>query len=156
MAIQTGCSTGDRVASHAGPSPEDTTRIAPFDQPSVPCRGAFHGTPFARTGLGLDPSALGRVASRLNGAEPRVSGTCERRALTLIAVLVVISIIALLIALLLPAIKKIRESTRRVVCAAQQRQIMRCPSWKQFDRYDRVIADPTGNYAGRGGSGNGP
>lgn len=46
-----------------------------------------------------------------------------QRGFTLIELLVVISIVALLIALLLPAIKHTRESSRRTVCLSNQRQI---------------------------------
>jgi type II secretory pathway pseudopilin PulG len=44
------------------------------------------------------------------------------RAFTLVDVLVSLTIIALLITLLLPALTQVRESTRRVVCASNTRQ----------------------------------
>lgn len=46
------------------------------------------------------------------------------RGFTLIELLVVISIVALLIALLMPAIKRSRETARRAVCASAQRQLV--------------------------------
>ena len=47
----------------------------------------------------------------------------SKKAFTLVELLVVIVIIAVLLSVLVPAMNKVRESARRVVCATRQRQI---------------------------------
>lgn len=72
------------------------------------------------------------------------SGPNRRQAFTLVELLVVISIIALLIAILLPALKKARDQAKKTVCQANQHSLML--AWMEYavDFNDRIVNGNTG------------
>lgn len=76
-----------------------------------------------------------------------------RRGFTLIELLVVISIIALLIGLLLPALSRAREAAKTTACLSQMGQIIRSCSMYQDDQNDAMpVAFPYSSRDGNSGA----
>lgn len=79
-----------------------------------------------------------------------VTWVCKRmrggRGFTLIELLVVIAIIAILLAVLVPALKRVKEQGKRIVCLSNLRQMMIC--WEMYaeENDDKIV--PGGTVAG--------
>ena len=80
----------------------------------------------------------------------------EERGFTLVELLVVISIIALLMAILIPALSRAREAAKSAVCKSHQKQLVLAASLWSADHDDYVVAgmwDVPAKYTGDGSEG---
>ena len=114
----------------------------------------------------MERLAMGRTrAERVAGILPAIRGrdALDTRAFTLIELLVVIAIIAILMAVLVPALKIAREQARGVSCLSNQRSLAQayimyadensgsvCAGWAAYDPVNRVPpwVMPPLDYAG--------
>lgn len=68
----------------------------------------------------------------------------RKKGFTLIELLVVIAIIALLLSIILPSLKKVKEVSRRTVCQINLRSIY--TAWAMYaEDYDDKVSDPRGS-----------
>src|SRR5262245_32952575 len=82
------------------------------------------------------------------GRAQETSMIVRRPGITLLEVLVAVSIVAMVLALLLPAVQAAREAARRIQCADNLKQIgLACHNY-----HDRVGSFPPGNVASDDGS----
>ena len=64
---------------------------------------------------------------------------CKRRAFTLIELLVVIAIIAILLAILMPALNRVKEQGKRAACLANLKQLQLCWTMYADENDDRLV-----------------
>lgn len=79
---------------------------------------------------------------------PGVNLRCRCNAFTLLELLVVVAIIAILAALLLPALARAKDRARRINCISNQKQLMTAWGLYQNDNLDRLV--PNGGWQNGG------